>query len=156
MSLFYESALFIAHRLRDNSDEDGSDDDDEDDEDDEDEDGDGDDDDDDDDDDDEDEDRSDGEADGDARQRDRNTPRTSHSISQRLISSYLESRSIYIHTTSNPPSSRAPSNISTRLHWVGTRSHRRYPNPWSSTLHGDIHVFFLFTYRIPRWAYKGV
>jgi hypothetical protein len=75
---------------------------------------------------------------------------------QVLTFSYLESRNIYLHPTSYSPSPRAPPNISTRLHGPSARSYRWYPHPWSSTLHGDIHVFVLLTHRISRWAYTGL
>ena len=75
---------------------------------------------------------------------------------QLLTISYLESRNIYLHPTSHPPSPRAPPNIPTRLHWPSARSYRRYTHPWPSPLDGDIHVFFLPPYRISRWAYTGL
>jgi hypothetical protein len=75
---------------------------------------------------------------------------------QVLTFSYLESRDIYLYPTSYPPSPRAPPNISTRLYRPSVRSYRRYPHPWSSTLHGYIHVFVLPPYRISRWAYTGL
>jgi hypothetical protein len=75
---------------------------------------------------------------------------------QLLTFSYLESRNIHLNTTSYPPSPRAPPNVSTRLHGPSTRGYRRYPHPWSSTLDGDIHVFFLPPHWISRWAYTGI
>jgi hypothetical protein len=75
---------------------------------------------------------------------------------QLLTLSYLKSRDFHLDPTTYPSSSRAPPYLSTRLHRPSTRSYSRYTHPWSSTLYGDIHVFFLPPHRISRWAYKGV
>lgn len=79
-----------------------------------------------------------------------------YSYRQLLTFSYFESRNIDLHTTSYPPSPRAPPNLPTRLYWPSVRSYRRNPHPWSSPLDGDIHVFFLPPHWISRWAYTGL